>query len=187
MLFSQRHYHVHTVFWCFFAMIGLTAILKILIRFYPDRKNTLFLSVFLLPTVLFWGSGVLKEALLLMGLGLFLLGFFRYILRESYTSDIVNHVHWFFHFAYCKRLCFAMHGSCHFWTTSHPMDSKKEFLAPFQLAPFGHRFAHFHRAAYYGWIENIRTHVAQANCILQCSRNCRFWFNHRIAKNQSAV
>jgi hypothetical protein len=90
MLFSQRHYHVHTVFWCFFAMIGLTAILKILIRFYPDRRNTLFLSVFLLPTVLFWGSGVLKEALLLMGLGLFLLGFFRYIMRESYTSDIVT-------------------------------------------------------------------------------------------------
>lgn len=70
--FSFGYYNVHTVFICFLSLIGLTAIYK---TFYPllqDKKQELFISVFLLPSVLFWGSGVLKEGLILFALGLFI-------------------------------------------------------------------------------------------------------------------
>ncbi len=70
--FSFGYYNVHTVFICFLSFIGLTAICK---TFYPmlqDKKRELFISVFLLPSVLFWGSGVLKEGLILFALGLFI-------------------------------------------------------------------------------------------------------------------
>lgn len=80
--FSRGHYHVHTVFWCFAAMIGLTALLRLLLSYFPRKRVAMYFAVFLLPTTLFWGSGVMKEPLLLMGLGLFLLGFFRFIFGE---------------------------------------------------------------------------------------------------------
>jgi hypothetical protein len=80
--FSQGHYYVHVLFWCFMAMIGLSALLKLLVGYFPRKRVAMFVSVYLLPTVLFWGSGVLKEPIMLMGLGLFLLGFFRYIFEE---------------------------------------------------------------------------------------------------------
>ena len=70
MLFSFGVYHVHTAFFCFFSMIGLTALFKIFCHYFPDKKSSMFLAVFLIPSVLFWGSGVLKEALHLLPFGL---------------------------------------------------------------------------------------------------------------------
>jgi hypothetical protein len=87
MLFSMGHYHVHTAVWCFMSMAGLTALLRLLLMFFPRKRAAMFFSVMLLPTTLFWGSGVLKEGLLIAGLGFFLLAFFRYIYGEEKRSD----------------------------------------------------------------------------------------------------
>lgn len=92
MLFSRGYYHVHTAFWCFFAMVGLTAILKLLVQFFPTKKVQMLFAVFLLPTVLFWASGVLKEPILLLGLGLFLLGFIRLIVNDYRKRDLISMV-----------------------------------------------------------------------------------------------
>lgn len=71
-LFSFGYYHVHTVFSCFLSFIGLTALLKFFIEFVPKAKFGLFLSLYALPSVIFWGSGVLKEALIFFSMGLLL-------------------------------------------------------------------------------------------------------------------
>ncbi len=68
--FSFGYYNVHTVFICFLSLIGLTAIYKTFIPFLQDKKQELVFVVFLLPSVLFWGSGVLKEGLIFFALGL---------------------------------------------------------------------------------------------------------------------
>lgn len=88
MLFSFGIYGVHIAFWCFFAMIGLTALFRLCTEYLPHKKWAMFLAVYLLPTVLFWGSGVLKEPLLLLGLGIFILGFIRFIYGDSKRGDI---------------------------------------------------------------------------------------------------
>jgi len=90
MNFSGGYYLVHIVFWCFFSMIGLTALLKFLIQYFPRKIWALFFSIYLLPTTLFWGSGVLKEPILILGLGLFLAGFFKYIYGEHEKADIAS-------------------------------------------------------------------------------------------------
>ena len=63
---------VHTVFMCFISYIGLLAIYKFAVKFAAGKEKALILAVFLLPSVLFWGSGVLKEGILLFALGIFL-------------------------------------------------------------------------------------------------------------------
>ena len=87
MLFTLGYYPTHIVFWCFFALIGLTAIFKLCVHHFPHKKWAMFFAVYLLPTVLFWTSGVLKEPLLILGLGIFLLGFMRFIYSEHTRSD----------------------------------------------------------------------------------------------------
>lgn len=72
MLFSFGHFNVHTVFVCFLSFWGLTAMLKFFISYAPKCKFGLFISVFLIPSVLFWGSGVLKEGLIFFALGMLL-------------------------------------------------------------------------------------------------------------------
>jgi hypothetical protein len=79
-LFSQGFYTVHTVFICFISLTGFTAIYKAFIPFFEDKKHELFLAVFLLPSVLFWGSGVLKEGLLFFTLGILI-----YYFQQPFT------------------------------------------------------------------------------------------------------
>lgn len=69
-LFSFGYFHVHTVFMCFISLVGLTAIYKTFLPFLLNKIKELFIAVFLLPSVLFWGSGVLKEGLLLFAIGM---------------------------------------------------------------------------------------------------------------------
>lgn len=73
-LFSFGHYHVHTVFACFFSLLGLVAMYRAFARVPTVPASLLAAGVFLWPSILFWGSAPIKEALLLLGLGLFLLG-----------------------------------------------------------------------------------------------------------------
>ncbi|MEI6764794.1 MAG: hypothetical protein WCM76_04075 [Bacteroidota bacterium] len=69
-VFSLGYYNVHTVFMCFLSLTGLVALYKFFVPFMRDRRRELFFAVFLLPSVLFWGSGVLKEGILIFGMGM---------------------------------------------------------------------------------------------------------------------
>ncbi|OFY29777.1 MAG: hypothetical protein A2275_10790 [Bacteroidetes bacterium RIFOXYA12_FULL_35_11] len=71
-LFSFKHYFVHIVFMAFFSLCGLIAIYKTFIQDMPDKKWLLLFAVFLIPSVVFWTSGLLKEGILIFAFGLFL-------------------------------------------------------------------------------------------------------------------
>ncbi len=73
-LFSQGFYHVHTVVFGFLSTVGVMAFVRgaYALGNISFHKTLAFLSVALMPTVLFWGSGVLKEAPLIAGIGMFL-------------------------------------------------------------------------------------------------------------------
>ena len=73
-LFSLGHYNVHGVVANFLGLLGLTGILHFLKQMAPSKEKWFFVGVFLMPGMMFWASGVLKEPLLFFGLGLFLYG-----------------------------------------------------------------------------------------------------------------
>jgi len=81
-IFSFGVYHMHTVFACFFGIIGSVALYRTFVTFLAGHERALTIAIFLLPSVLFWGSGVIKEALLFFGLGLFLFNVFG-MLRDG--------------------------------------------------------------------------------------------------------
>jgi hypothetical protein len=72
---SMGYYHVHTVVMCFMSFIGLTAIYKTFQPLFERKHVYLFVSCFLIPSVVFWSSGVLKEAPLIMAIGLLIFSF----------------------------------------------------------------------------------------------------------------
>jgi len=57
---------------CFVSFIGLTALYKTFISFFTGKQMWLLFAVYFVPTVLYWSSGVLKESVLVTGLGLLL-------------------------------------------------------------------------------------------------------------------
>jgi len=67
--FSFGVYHVHTVIMCFLSLIGLVAFYKAVYSEFKNKERILAFILFLVPSLLFWSSGVLKEGLLIFGIG----------------------------------------------------------------------------------------------------------------------
>jgi hypothetical protein len=86
-LFSLGYFHVHTVFICFLSLSGLTALFRSVSHF-NINKIALFVSIFCIPSVLFWGSGVLKESLVLFLLG-YLLYYYLKLTRKVRIQDVL--------------------------------------------------------------------------------------------------
>ncbi|MBX2972726.1 MAG: hypothetical protein KF797_06460 [Flavobacteriales bacterium] len=69
-LFSFGEFHVHTVATAFLSLTGLLGLYHAFVRALPGRERLLAAAVFLVPSVVFWASGVIKESLLFFGIGL---------------------------------------------------------------------------------------------------------------------
>jgi len=82
MFFSLEYFHTHTIVINFFSFSGLV----LLLRFFKDFSNGidskyLFAAVILPPSLLFWGGGVMKEGILIFGIGTLLYSFI--LLKKS--------------------------------------------------------------------------------------------------------
>lgn len=87
-IFSFGYYNVHTVFICFLSLSGLVALYKNALKFIKNKNKELIFGIFLLPSVIFWGSGVMKEGLLFFGLGFLIYHFFAIIEKFTIVSLI---------------------------------------------------------------------------------------------------
>lgn len=72
MLFSFGYFNVHNVFASFLAFVGLFSIYKWVENNVKPLHKWYVVAIFLLPSVVFWTSGVLKESLIMFGVGLFI-------------------------------------------------------------------------------------------------------------------
>ncbi len=68
---SFSNIYINTLFLNFASFIGLTALFKALRPYFAGFQQILFVPLFLLPSVLFWSSGLLKESLLFAALGIY--------------------------------------------------------------------------------------------------------------------
>jgi hypothetical protein len=80
-LVSFGNYHVHSLFLNFLAFIGSYSLARLFLVFTESKWKT-YLAVFLIPSVVFWSSGILKEAVLLFALGLFGWNFHRLMFEK---------------------------------------------------------------------------------------------------------
>jgi len=64
-IFSFGHYYTNVIFYSFISMSGPIAIYRVMNDVYPGRKLQVLIAVFLIPSFLYWTSGLHKEGLLL--------------------------------------------------------------------------------------------------------------------------
>ncbi|MCK4661547.1 MAG: hypothetical protein KAT68_01675 [Bacteroidales bacterium] len=89
-LISFGYFHVHTVFMCFLSFAGLTAIFKTFFPVLKQKKILLLLSVYFIPSVIFWSSGILKEGILLFAFGLFIYTVYNIVNKEFKKVYVIN-------------------------------------------------------------------------------------------------
>lgn len=68
-LFTFETYSVTALFFALFSFSGAVAMYKVFARFYPSLKRTVAIAVLFVPSVVFWGSGLMKDSLTFGALG----------------------------------------------------------------------------------------------------------------------
>jgi hypothetical protein len=87
MLLSNGNYYVHIIVFNFVSYVGLLYMYNFFKNWLSKYLNPLLIvaAVFLTPSMLFWSSGVLKEPLLLLCMGLLLYNFYSLINTTKYS------------------------------------------------------------------------------------------------------
>jgi hypothetical protein len=89
MFFSLGYFHTHTIVMNFVCFSGLLLMFRFFQNFSSGiSTKLLFASVILPPSLLFWGAGVMKEGLLMFGLGL-LFYCFVLIKRKQFKPALI--------------------------------------------------------------------------------------------------
>lgn len=84
-LISGGYYYVHVVILGFLSYTGIIAIVRVFSWRFPRLTSDIFLTFLLLPSVLFWGSGLLKDSLVFFALGLTMYGAHLWITDKKLT------------------------------------------------------------------------------------------------------
>ncbi|MGI8600317.1 MAG: hypothetical protein ACR2KB_13780 [Chitinophagaceae bacterium] len=69
-LLSFSHYYTNIIFYSFLTLFGPIAIYRVMDHVFPTKKLAVLISTFLLPSFLYWTSGVHKEGLLFVAFAL---------------------------------------------------------------------------------------------------------------------
>ena len=67
-VFSFGHYYVNVIFYSFISLIGPMAIFRVMNDVFPGKKITVMLAAFLVPSFIYWTSGIHKEGLIFLGI-----------------------------------------------------------------------------------------------------------------------
>ena len=72
LLFSFGYFNVHTIFAAFVSFIGQMGLCHFVENNFKSIHIRHILAIFIIPSVVFWSSNVLKEFLLVFGIGIFI-------------------------------------------------------------------------------------------------------------------
>lgn len=95
---SAGTYYPVSIFFCFLAFCGLTALFKVAASEYKDRTIVFIAGIFCMPSILFWTSGVVKETFLV-----FAIGFMIYHINRlcDGQGNIIRHLLSLLFFIFC--------------------------------------------------------------------------------------
>lgn len=92
---SHGNIYIHTLFFCFLSFVGCVALYRALQPFFEyGQGRILILPIFLVPSILFWTSGMLKETLVMCFLGLMAFSAFRVLSFQNIVTNLVLMVVW---------------------------------------------------------------------------------------------
>lgn len=88
-LFSFGYYNVHVIVFSFISFIGLSYLYKVFIKILDLNRSFIFAILFFTPSVILWGSALLKEPILLFGLGLFVYQLYKLTIEGFHLRNFI--------------------------------------------------------------------------------------------------
>lgn len=83
---SGGNYYVNVVFFNFIVCWGNIWLFRLYVREFPQKRKALFITIFLIPGIVFWLSGIRGDGLIVFFLGLLLIQFHSWVNQRSKIS-----------------------------------------------------------------------------------------------------
>ncbi len=83
-IFSFGHYYINLIFYSFITFFGAIAVYRVMTHLFPGKKLAVIYATFLIPSFLYWTSGLHKEGLLFTGLGVVVFSMYTGILQKKF-------------------------------------------------------------------------------------------------------
>jgi len=107
-IFSFDSYLIISLFFATFSFFGLWCMFRVFHKIYPSYNKPLFITFFMIPSVLFWGSGVMKDTLSLGFLGIGFYNAYLFFMEKKYQAKIFVAFSISFYFLYLLKPYIAM-------------------------------------------------------------------------------
>ncbi len=86
LIFGFKSYLITTVLLSSLAYYGLWKIYTLLNMYYPELRKYFAWGVLLVPSVIFWGSGILKDTYTMAATGMIVFGYWQVFLNKKYRK-----------------------------------------------------------------------------------------------------
>lgn len=83
---SNGNYYINSLFFNFFCFAGHVAFYRLYIQVYPAKKNRVLICCFLLPSMLYFSSGVQKDGIVFTALGFLCYSIFQSVQKKSFSG-----------------------------------------------------------------------------------------------------
>ncbi len=89
VFFSFNRYLITSIFVSIISFYGSWKLFKAFLYFFPNYQKAAFISIFLLPSVMFWGSGILKDTITFAALGVFFYHFVEILFKNRVSLSSI--------------------------------------------------------------------------------------------------
>ena len=137
-LFTFSSYSATAIFFAVFSFAGMWSLFQVFYRQYPHLHRSLAIAILFIPSVFFWGSGILKDSVVMGCLGLATYQFYQlfFVKRIRFSNIIILLISLYLIFAIKKFILQAYIPSVLLWVVANNLGSVRSRVARAMILPF---------------------------------------------------
>ena len=85
-VFSRGDYYINSLFFNFLVFFGHVALYRLFIKIFPGKETWVLIGCFLLPSTLYFSSGIHKDGMVFLLLAILLYSMHAWLLQEQFTK-----------------------------------------------------------------------------------------------------
>ena len=84
-IFSRGDYYINSLFFNFIVFFGHITLYRLFIKIYPGRETLVIIGCFLLPSTLYFSSGIHKDGIVFLMLAILMYSVYQSLLKNRFT------------------------------------------------------------------------------------------------------
>jgi hypothetical protein len=144
---SFQNYYINVIFYSFITLFGAVALFRLMRHVFPNKKLEVLLASFLLPSYIYWTSGIHKDGIIFLGFMLIVYSSYFGLKKRSFTAGKILLILTGFLILLCFRnyLLFLIIPALAAWAISEQVKLKPAYVflgiyAVFILLFFGIKY-----------------------------------------------